>query len=179
MTGKQVVRIGIIIGSVSDFIQCLLGLLLLQRMIAEGRVKIVFLRAGSIHRNTDEVLGWVRKAHEENSVDVLITGAGWANHLSGTVDAYLRHTLHNTTIQVFAVAFEDSKDVQHTQAAILSITEVPGHQMVFDNYIGMEGFMAACRDASSGEKLRELKVPDPRPTASFSLKDAIDLANPA
>lgn len=64
----------------------------------------------------------------------------------------------------------------HTQAAILSITEVPGTQVVYENgngpFVGREGFFQACRMAAILE-LPKIKLPEPKPTVDLSLEEAL------
>lgn len=166
-------RIGIIIGSKSDLPQCIYGLRYLdaaQRLIA---VEVLFVRISSIHRNTPDVLKLLESVHRAHALDVLIVGAGLANHLTGTCDAYLRHTLKNDRIVVFGVAFENPLD-PGAQAASLSITKVPGAQVVFNNYVGTDGFLQACMAAAEGYGvLPKIKLPLPKPGEELTLKQAI------
>jgi hypothetical protein len=90
------------------------------------------------------------------------------------VDAYLRYSLHNDHVVVIGVAFEDEDNSEHTLAACLGITEVPGRQTIFQNFTGKTGFTAACEVAVSGE-LPAIKVPEPRPSQRRTLREALDL----
>ena len=169
--------IGIDIGSESDLAQCVEGLKLLKEAVACGEAEVVdTFKPLSSHRNTDEVLARLESCEEEG-IDVLITGAGWANHLTGTVDAYLRYTLGNTTTTVIGVAFVDPDNVDHTQAAMLSISEVPKTQVVFEDgkgqFVGKEGFTRACELAIHGE-FPEITIPEPKPARTFTLDEAIE-----
>ena len=164
-------RIGIIIGSESDLPQCKSGLVFLAET---SNVEVPFVDVASIHRNTKVVLGKLEQLHEAppwQSVDALIVGAGWANHLSGMVDAYLRYELGNASITVYAVAFEDAKDNMHTQAARMSIIHVPGTKMIFRDYVGAIGFLRACQDAAK-DALASIKLPKPRAPVSYTLFSA-------
>jgi len=111
-------------------------------------------------------------------IDVAIVGAGWANHLTGCCDAYLRFTLRSTDFSVVGVAFDDPKSEQHTQAAILSITEVPGSQVIYKDkegvFIGSNGFLRACQFAVQG-KFPVLFLPEPKATLDLSLEDTLVL----
>lgn len=93
----------------------------------------------------------------EQKIDALIIGAGWANHLTGCSDAYLRNTLGNDKIPVYGVAFKDKKNPKNTEAAILSITQVPGTQVIFRDYVGSRCFLRACQDVVEGE-LPQIKL---------------------
>ncbi len=170
-------RIAVLIGSQSDLKQCGEGLKILKSAVEEEIVEVVDLRASSIHRAMTLTLAHVR---DKADIDVMITGAGWANHLTGVTDAYLRYALENTKVVVIGVAFEDAKNPKHTQAAILSITEVPGTQVVFEDaegeFSGPDGFRRACQFAVSGE-LPVLTIPEERPPVRFTLDEAIAIAN--
>ena len=166
-------RITIMLGSGSDLAQCLAGLSYLEQLRVAGKVEVQVIIV-SLHRNTDLVLSEIREL--THSADVAVVGAGWANHLTGTVDAYLRYTLRNTKVVVVGVAFADYKNSTHTAAARLSITEVPGTNVVFDNYVGSEGFFNACRFAAVGN-FPAINLPDPKPAQHYTLTDAIKTAN--
>lgn len=167
---KNKVRVAVMIGSESDLKQCRVGLLHLQILQNLEAIDFVGVNIGSIHRNTEAVLATIKTLVEQN-VDVVIVGAGWANHLTGTVDAYLRYTLHDTKTHVLGVAFEDEKNSEHTQAAILSIIYVPGTQVDYCG-VGSRGFYSACTKVNSDLKL--LKVPEPRQSQWLTLEDAIN-----
>lgn len=179
---KQTRRIAVMIGSKSDLPQCADGLLALQEANRDGQIELVFgdcIIIASIHRNLELVFKHLRVWASSNMCpDVLITGAGWANHLSGMCDAYLRYAISTTKIVVVGVAFEDPACEQHTMAARLSISEVPGTQVVFTDsdgpFISADGFLRACQFAISGE-LPEIKLPTPRLEELIKLVDAIDL----
>jgi hypothetical protein len=128
----------------------------------------------SIHRNTPVVLQQLTAWSKYNYIDVLIAGAGMANHLTGICDAYLRYTLENDHIVVVGVAFSHENPM-NTKAAIMSITQVPGTQVVFDDFVGLYGFHRACVFAVTGE-LPQIKLPEPKIHQSLSLADAIALS---
>jgi phosphoribosylcarboxyaminoimidazole (NCAIR) mutase len=171
-------RIALILGSKSDLPQCCKGLELLEAARLRGEIEMSRgVVVSSIHRATDETLKHLRfLSRDEESLDVLITAAGWANHLTGMCDSYLRYELYNSRIVVVGVALEDLDNNCHTLAAKLSITEVPGNQVVFDderkNFIGSDGFKRACEFAMNG-LLPTITLPSPRPQETFSLKEAI------
>jgi phosphoribosylcarboxyaminoimidazole (NCAIR) mutase len=167
-------KIAVMIGSDSDLKQCVPGLEYLETKAMEGviknRPKVITC---SIHRNTCLVLDHLRRL-AKSDVDCIIIGAGMANHLSGTCDAFLRNALKNDRLIVIAVAFKHNDRI-NTSTAVLSITRVPGHQMVFNNYIGEEGFLAACRFAVEG-KLPAIAIPPYRETIHRTLTEAINEA---
>jgi phosphoribosylcarboxyaminoimidazole (NCAIR) mutase len=178
----KVRRIGIMIGSDSDLPQCLEGFNILKEAEAKGQAKVLVVITNSIHRNTEETLRNLRAMTEPQNegsdawIEVWIVGAGWANHLTGMIDSYLRYTLKNTKTSVIGVAFENPDPVKN-QAAILSITEVPGNQVIFDpsRHLGQAGFTNACVDAVYAE-LPALKLPSPKSVAVRTLDMAIDAA---
>lgn len=177
----EVREVVVMVGSASDLPQCIEGLQLLKAARGSGQITMPVdgVTVMSIHRNTKEVLEHLTDLHDEGSCDVLIVGAGWANHLTGTADAYLRNVLGDEQIVVIGVAFEDPKDPQHTKAAKLSISQVPGTQVVFRDeegqFVGKEGFRRACAYAIGGE-LPVIKLPKPRPVQLLTLDEAISKA---
>ena len=154
-------KVGIIVGSKSDLPQCIEGLEYLAAAQKQQKVTILEVAVASIHRNTDRVYQIIW-ALDKLGVDALIVGAGWANALPGMVDALLRYKRHNDRVVVIGVAFEDEDNFKHTQAATLSITELPpGNQVVFNNFIGPRGFLDACRFAVN-KQLPKIKLPKPK-----------------
>ena len=97
-------NLAIIIGSLSDLSQSDKGLHFLSTVLDKINVIGVYVR--SQHRNTLDVQELLMELVRKN-VDVIIVGAGWANHLTGCSDAFLRYTLQNDKIVVIGVAFED------------------------------------------------------------------------
>lgn len=166
----QPVRIGIMIGSDSDLKQCREGLWWLNEL-SPTQVVVEAVITNSIHRNTTSVLDNL----EDYPVDVWIVGAGMANHLTGTADAYLRYALKRRT-PVIGVAFE-GKTLEDTEAACLSIERVPGTQVIFDRkkFVGAAGFLHACRYAAEGN-FPEIKLTDGKPVQVRTLPDAIAAA---
>lgn len=176
-------KIGIIIGSLSDLDQCLKGFEYLIKMAEKGLAEIHWVDASSQHRHTlivQSILTQYSRMPVNEKIDVLITGAGWANHLSGCADSFLRYTLQDSDITVIGVAFEDHENSNHTRAAILSSSEVPGNQMILKNYrrqplVGEEGFLWACQYAVEGA-LPEVKAKIPPEYKRMDIYEACDLA---
>jgi phosphoribosylcarboxyaminoimidazole (NCAIR) mutase len=149
-------KIIIIAGSKNDLKQCQMGFNWLLGQKETINVKKVHV--ASQHRHTlkvqqiliDEVDGLTGT----DPIDAIIACAGWAAHLPGCCDAFLRYRLKNTTIPVIGVAIQDGENHLHNQAAILSITQVPGTQVIFKNgdeeFFGEKGFLAACKFAATG-----------------------------
>lgn len=180
--GQPKRRIGIMIGSDSDLPQCLPGLLFLRETEAKGLAQVIVVITNSIHRNTEEVLLNLRtltQTEEQDPfgrVNVWIIGAGCANHLTGTAEAYLRYHMQNDRVPVIGVAFEN-EDGDKTFAAILSIEAVPGFQGIFDRnrHVGSIGFASACYDAVHGN-FPKLKISEPKKTTRRTLEMAIAAA---
>lgn len=172
-------KIAVIIGSKSDLAQCRGGLELIKEYISNnpGEIEMAGVYVRSQHRNTLDTQELLREL-ETMKVDVVITGAGWANHLTGCCDAFYRFTLRNDQIVVIGVAFEGGNE-ERNKAAVLSITEVPGTQVVFEEnkyvYFGAVGFLKACLFAITGE-LPKLKLPEPKPTMDLSLEEALEIS---
>jgi phosphoribosylcarboxyaminoimidazole (NCAIR) mutase len=166
-------RIAIMIGSDSDLPQCKKGLVCLADAVRAGRAEVVEVITASIHRNTEYVLEKLLSL--VGKIDVLIAGAGWANHLTGTADAFLRYTLKDASIVVIGVAFVDKDSEMRTVTAELSITNVPGTQVVFENFIGEEGFFKACFFSVEGE-LPAITLKDPKPPITRTLEEALKAA---
>ena len=168
-------KVAIMIGSDSDLPQCRSGLEYLTKAQSEGLVEVPYIITSSIHRHTLETLHRVsRLAAEEEGIDVLIAGAGRANHLTGMCDSYLRYTLHNQHLVVVGVAFEDKTNPKRTEVAVVSITEVPGTQAVFDNFVGEEGFLKACQFAVEGE-LPQIEYRSAPPRVERTLERALEV----
>ncbi len=128
----------------------------------------------SIHRNTMDTINNLNKLDrwKEYATDVLIAGAGMANHLTGTADAYLRHYLRNDRIKVIGVAFRGKTD-EDTMAAILSIEKVPCTQVIFNReFVGSEGFLKACKLAVEGD-IPEIKIPERKQSSIMSIEYAL------
>lgn len=172
-------KVAIIIGSTSDGKQCLPGLHYLFEQQLNGAIEITQVIVASIHRNTsfvqDMLTSWSQGG--QDAPDVLIAGAGWAAALPGCADAFLRYVLRNDHISVIGVAFEDPKNHQHTLAAQMSLSELPGGCLICKGdddevYTGPDGFLAACALAVESE-LPAIKMPKDKPTHVYTLEGAI------
>jgi len=151
-------RIGIITGSDSDLKQCEPGLdyFLKHFELAE----ITGVDTSSQHRhpkNTRYILTEYCRLHLSGTkIDALIIGAGKAAHLPCCSESFLRNEL-GCKIPVIAVAFA-GKTEKETTAAILSIEEVPGTKVIFQDetgikFVGADGFYRACVYAATGPLL--------------------------
>lgn len=77
---------------------------------------------------------------------------------------------------VFGVAFEDENDFVHTQAAELSITEVPGTKVIYKG-VGSDGFFQACKDAVDTDiELPEIKLKPAPESHRRNIDEAIAVA---
>jgi len=165
-------KIAVMIGSDSDLSQCVSGLRYLSEMKKRGEVRVEKVVTGSIHRNTLAVLKNLT-IFSRDRLDALVVGAGMANHLTGICDAYLRYVLKDKRIVVIGVAFSNEGHSKATQAAVLSITHVPGTQVVFfDDFIGTGGFLRACKYAVERE-LPHIELKNPKGVAERTLKAAL------
>ncbi len=172
-------KIAFITGSKSDLSQCRGGFELIKEYMENhpGEIEIVGVYVRSQHRNTLDVQELLREL-VAMEVDVVVIGAGWANHLTGCSDAFLRYTLKNDRLVVIGVAFDGGNE-DRNKAAVLSITQVPGTQVVFEEnkhvYFGAVGFVKACLFAITGE-LPKLKLPEPRPIMDLDLEEALEIS---
>jgi phosphoribosylcarboxyaminoimidazole (NCAIR) mutase len=171
------IKIAIMIGSRSDLKQCVEGLKLLKDAVAKGRVKMIQFRRGkdvainSIHRHRKKTVLNFKKAVKMRA-DVILAGAGKAAHLPGIIDSVGRHELRDDHTRIIAVAFK-GKTKKSNQAALRSIDEVPGNQMIFTvRQHGSKGFTTAVRKAIKGN-FPSIKLPDPIPDEYFSFDEAI------
>lgn len=169
--------IAVIVGSDSDLKQCADGLKLLKKAEEDGMAVIFGVYTASIHRNTKIVLDLLEKL-EKNGVDILITGAGWANHLSGMCDAYLRYQLLNDHINVIGVAFDDGNG-KHLSAAVLSISEVPNTQVLYETreesqFSGKNGFTRACYVAVNYQ-MPKVNLPAIKPVHKRTIDEVIKI----
>lgn len=162
-------RIAIMIGSDSDLPQCLAGLAYLEGEERRGNVNVFAVWTNSVHRHMTTTF-----EHAEcGDADVIIAGAGKAAHLPGMVDSYLRYERKNTKTVIIGVAFKGSTE-RATEAAVLSIAEVPGTQVVFkEEWVGSDGFLKACVFASR-ETLPTIKLKEPPPPQTRMLHESIE-----
>ena len=172
-------KIAVIVGSKSDLSQCGPGLELLKEAQESKDVEVVGLYVRSQHRNTLDTQQLLSELVKKE-VDVAIVGAGWANHLTGCCDAFLRYTLKNDKLVIVGVAFFDPDNQNHTKAAILSMTEVPGTQVVYKEdgevFIGISGFVSACSFAVYCE-LPKIELKEPKPIMDLTVEEALEVVN--
>lgn len=178
-------KIGIIVGSESDFTQCVEAVHYLMNAEKNGLIEVItpdpdkkFIVA-SVHRHKPYLFSEVIPFLIREKVDAVICGAGWAAHLIGMVDSDLRYDQRNDHITVIGVAFVDEKEPRHTLAAVLSIGDVPGTQAVFEEktHVGSMGMLLACKIAVEG-RLPEITLPDPtkKPHGTYSWEDVLRIA---
>lgn len=167
-------KIAVMIGSDSDLPQCVTGLKYLAEAKEKGLVKVVEVITNSIHRNNKLVQRNLSSLAQQN-IDVLIIGAGMANHLTGTCDAFLRYELENDRIIVVGVAFAGKNEIE-TRIACDSIKYVPNTQAVFNDFVGAQGFFRACEFAVKRE-LPKIELKRPKPAIIRTLEDALEEAS--
>lgn len=153
--GKRIVRV--IAGSDSDYPQMGAGLPLLNAAHTDGLISWNGVEIASIHWNTLDVIEYVRELGRQG-VDIIIIGAGAANHITGTADAFLRRTERNAVTHIIGVAFESTKHPEWGETAERSIIHVPGTAVIYDGYRGRKGFTQACLHAIEGN-LPEIILP--------------------
>ena len=149
-------RIALIAGSKTDYWQMIDGLEFLIKMRNENKIELFKVNPASQHRRpltVQSILFEYSKMPKDKKPHFIITSAGWANHLSGCCDAFLRYTLGDDSIVVIAVAMKDPENEAHTLAAITSTSEVPGKQVVFTDengfpLAGPDGYLWAAKYAA-------------------------------
>lgn len=157
-------RVAIFVGSDADIIgQTCSGIYFLMDEVRQGTVEDMGVHTMSVHWNHPELYTFLRdQVKVLQTVDVIVSGAGWAAHLPGMIDAILGKEFRNKMIHVIGVAFEDKQSARHTLAAELSISEVPKTRVIYadseGNFIGADGFRRACVLAAIGD-LPELEIP--------------------
>lgn len=157
------IRLGVMIGSESDLLQCEEGMKLIREAEMAGRVQLVVFIVNSIHRNTIETLRNLDCFTNIHCVQRWIIGAGMANHLTATCDAVLRYEL-KSIVPVFGCVFLTEKDTElNLETSIRSITQAPGNQVVFDPQ--QPFFADACALAIDMEEA----VIEPRPPKETKL----------
>lgn len=177
-------KIAIIVGSTSDFRQCMTAVPILKAAEKIGKIEVIApilddkIIVASIHRHKSYLLSEVIPYLISQGVTAIICGAGWAAHLPGMVDSHLRYDLRNDTVSVIGVAFDDTNNPMHTIAAMLSISDVPGTHVIFDgNHVGTNGMCHACDIVIRGE-LPPITLPDPnkKPSGTFTWEEMLDMA---
>lgn len=161
-------RIGVVMGSRSDWETMQHAVETLERMGVEHEVRVV-----SAHRTPDLLFGYAASA-VDRGIAAIIAGAGGAAHLPGMLAAKTRVPVLGVPVQSHALNGMDS---------LLSIVQMPAGVPVATFAIGRAGAvnaalfaaaMLATTDAALGERLdafrREqtetvLAHPDPRESA--------------
>jgi len=140
------VKVAVVIGSRTDLEQCQDGLGAAEALKCSGRIDLE-VHILSCHRNPDELKAFATLTN----ADVIVAGAGKAAQLPGMLKAYLANK--GKKIPVIGVAFE-GKGIS-TQAAQLSIEELPGTPVIMDKnghaFTGSNGFYNALALAIEGE----------------------------
>lgn len=163
----------VIVGSENDLKHCAEGLSTLYAISSLGRI-IVNVHVKSVHRHTEKLLALLRAYSATGQIDSIIAGAGKAAHLPGCIDAYLRNHLGDTKIHVIGVAFTSGNKLDD-EAAVLSITQVPGTQVIYAGQ-GSQGFKKACQMASVAKNLPEITLAAIPPDMNLTLDQARALA---
>jgi len=192
-------QVAVLIASQSNLGECVAGLRLLGEAAANGQIELCevprvltlkksadgqsrlnVIGVASMHRNMTTVLdlltAWYNQGKQRP--DVIITGAGLANHLSGCTDAFLRYILGDTQVTVIAVAFTDKKRDPDGRVASQATSFVPGTETIWKDpdtgqeLIGSEGFRRACILAIEGN-FPEINAPKPREPKALTLEEAI------
>ena len=177
----EIRRIAFIAGSESDFWQMFEGMEILLKYEAEGKVELFKVHPASQHRRpltVQSILFEYSKMSANKKPHFIITSAGWANHLSGCSDAFLRYTLGDETIVVIAVAMRDPENDDHTQSAIKSTTEVPGIQAIFKDLdgnplVGSKGYAWAAEYSATTEVIPTVKAKEPPPYEPWDPVDVV------
>ena len=125
---KKRPKVGIIMGSQSDYLTMKLCQKVLKRLKIKHETKIV-----SAHRTPDRMYEFAKSA-EKNDVSVIIAGAGGSAHLPGMVAAL-------TAIPVIGVPIE-SKKLKGLDS-LLSIAQMPKGIPVATVAIGKDGAVNA------------------------------------
>ena len=136
----------------------------------EGKVELYDEWTNSIHGNPGDVLAVLPKLI--GKVDAIEVGAGWANQLTGCVNAFLRNFFRDSHIVIFGVAISH-EEPRKTDAAILSITELPRSEVVYRDYLGSEGALRAAQDMITGlYPIIQLRDLEDKPAIRRSIEDA-------
>lgn len=170
------IKIAVIVGSQNDLKQCGDGLKFLHQQVVNGLASVsVYVK--SAHRHTLKLLWLLDSFHaaeqEDNGYDVIIAGAGKAAVMPSLADAYLRNHLGNTKIKVIGVAFS-GKGWKDYQAAVLTITQAPGSQVIYAGR-DKQGFCKACKMACNGS-LPDINLAPIPLDQDLSLEKAIALS---
>lgn len=180
MADRERRRVVAWIGSDSDLPQARDGIQFLVDADSREEIKLVSVITASIHRHTESSLALMRWLSRSSMCDVIVTGAGRANHLTGVLDSFLRYDLQDSEIVVVGVGFEDPKNDDYRETAYRSIRDVPGTQVVMGDddgpYLGSNGFLRACIYAVQGE-LPSVMPKSPPPRCERSGERALEVAD--
>lgn len=194
---QRIIGIACLVGSDSDLTQMEKGLRWLYQQVKDMSTNGVSNRGvhvRSAHRHPIALLVLLFKLVRDKETQVIVTGAGKTNALSGMVETILLRIFYplapalklfhvwNVTrkdilkIRVLGVAFEGSTE-ESTQAAMLSTRQVPSSQVIWagadgKQLVGSEGFLAAMKLAATG--LPAAKVPEDKPVFSWGLHAALE-----
>jgi len=140
-------RLVLVFGSDSD-IPKLGGVL---NNIAAGGMPDISAHVISCHRNPTELRNFVQDGCD--GADAIVAAGGMAFALPGVLDALIYES--GKHIPVVGVALGQPESEAH-QAALLSISQLPGAPVVMDEvagrvYSGADGFYAACDRVLNGE----------------------------
>jgi len=193
----------VIVGSKSDFEQMVRGLSLLEAESQDGgRVETLGVFVRSCHRHPIALIVLIYQLLCQD-VNVIITGAGKLNALSGMVETILLRIFYPLScalsalylwhitpeqilgVRVLAVAFKGSTDSAN-QAAMYGATEVPGTQLVWktpgtdEQYVGEEGFFNAVMAVVENNLPVSLNPPDTsKVPMDFTVEEALAKAKEA
>ena len=143
-------KVGILMGSKSDFDVVKPAVNILKKFGVEAEVRVI-----SAHRTPDEAHEFAAKA-QENGIEVIICAAGKAAHLGGVIAAF-------TTLPVIGLPVKT--DMMGGLDSLLSIVQMPSGIPVAT--VGVNGGenagllavqMLAIKYAELGEKLKEYKA---------------------
>jgi 5-(carboxyamino)imidazole ribonucleotide mutase len=140
---KQAVRVGIIMGSQSDWSTLKAASVLLDELGVAHETAIV-----SAHRTPDRMSAYAKSAGERG-LKVIIAGAGGAAHLPGMVASH-------TTLPVLGVPVE-SRALKGLDS-LLSIAQMPGGVPVATFAIGEAGARNAALHAAAILALSDAKL---------------------
>ncbi|MCJ8324332.1 MAG: 5-(carboxyamino)imidazole ribonucleotide mutase [Rhizobiales bacterium] len=140
---ENTAKIGIIMGSQSDWPTMKLGADILDELNIAYEAKII-----SAHRTPDRMVDYAKNA-QKNGLHVVIAGAGGAAHLPGMVAAMTALPVLGVPIQTKALGGQDS---------LLSIVQMPGGIPVGTLAIGNAGAINAALLAASIIALHDAQV---------------------
>ncbi|MBC22898.1 MAG: 5-(carboxyamino)imidazole ribonucleotide mutase [Phycisphaerae bacterium] len=134
MQGNGNLRVGVVMGSISDYETMEHAAKTLEQMGIEHEVKVL-----SAHRTPEALCEWIDSAHDRG-VEVFIAAAGGAAHLAGVVAS-------KTILPVLGVPIE-SKSLKGLDS-LLSIVQMPAGIPVGTLAIGKAGAINAALFAAA------------------------------